>query len=404
MSILDDYYKYFLPIYEPVDFVPHSGHGSHLYDINHNSIIDFAGGVAASALGQTNENLINTLHNQAKTLWHVGNIFTNYPQLELAKKLITNTAFDKIFICNCGSEAVEAALKIARRAAIKTHGEQKHEILAFDKAFHGRTLFSVTAGGQPKYWAGFEPLPPGIIHAPFNSLDNLDTLINKNTAAVIVEPIQAEGGVIPATIEFLQKLRELCDKHDAALIFDEVQTGMGRTGDLFAYMGYNVTPDIITIAKSLANGFPIGVMMTIDKFAHGFEFASHGATFGGNPLSCAVANATFDMINDKNLLNEVKTKHTIFTNKLREINQELDVYCEIRGRGLLIGAELNDKYKGLAYKLVRLAVKYGVSVLNASPNVTRFLPALNIPVDDIITGLERLKLALIEFKNCDMSN
>jgi succinylornithine aminotransferase len=398
MDNLDDvYYQYFLPTYQPVDFIPLKAHGSRLYDKQGNLLIDFSGAVAASALGQTHTELIKTLNHQAHQLWQVGNIFTNYPQLELAKKLIDNTCFDKLFLCNCGSEAVEAALKLARRAAIKTYGAQKNQIVAFDKSFHGRTLFAVSAGGQPKYWQGFEPLPPAINHAPFNIIDGLDELINDNTAAVIVEPIQAEGGVIPANYAFLYKLRELCDKHNAALIFDEVQTGMGRTGSLFAYMQYGIEPDIIAIAKALANGFPIGAMLTKDAFAHGFEFGSHGATFGGNPLSCAVANAAFDLINDKELLAGVHERHQLFVSILKEINAELDVYCDIRGKGLLIGAELNDKYKGKAYQLVHLAVKHGVSVLNASPNVTRFVPALNIPLEDIRLGLARFRDALKEF-------
>ncbi|MBY0379865.1 MAG: aminotransferase class III-fold pyridoxal phosphate-dependent enzyme, partial [Burkholderiales bacterium] len=286
--------------------------------------------------------------------------------------------------------------------AIKKHGNHKHEIVAFDNAFHGRTLFTISTGGQPKYSDGFEPLPPAIKHAPFNQLEGLDALINKNTAAVIVEPIQAEGGVIPASLRFLTKLRELCDKYNVALIFDEVQTGMGRTGSLFAYMQYGIEPDIITVAKALANGFPIGVTLTKESFAHGFQFASHGATFGGNPLSCAVANTTFDIINDKKLLDGVKERHKIFVELLTNINNNLHVYCDIRGKGLLIGAELNQQYKGHAYKLVHLAIKHGVSVLNASPNVTRFLPALNIPIEDIKVGIERLASALIELKQIIM--
>lgn len=393
------YYKYFLPVYEPVDFTPVTGHGSQLYDNSGKSIIDFAGGVAATALGQTNQVLINALTEQAQQLWHVGNIFTNTPQLELAKKLIDNTCFDKLFISNCGSEAVEAALKLARRVAIKTHGAHKNKIIAFHKAFHGRTLFSVTAGGQPKYWEGFEPLPPAIEHATFNQIEGLEKFINENTAAVIVEPIQAEGGVIPAKAEFLYKLRELCDKYQAALIFDEVQTGMGRTGTLFAYMQYGIEPDMITVAKALANGFPIGVTLTKEKFAAGFEFASHGATFGGNPLSCAVASKAFDLINDITMLNGVKERNEVFVAELNKINNELNIYCDIRGKGLLIGAELREQYKGNAYKLVHLAIKHGVSVLNASPNVTRFVPALNIPIVDIKLGLQCFRNALVEFKS-----
>lgn len=395
---LDLYHKYFLPIYEPVDFIPVNGHGSHLYDANKNNLIDFAGGVAATALGQTNEILIKELTEQANKLWHVGNIFTNLPQLELAEKLIENTCFNKLFFSNGGTEAVEAALKLARRYATKKYGEHKHEIVAFERSYHGRTLFAVSTGGQAKYWDGFAPLPPGIKHAPFNQIDGLDGLINTNTAAVILEPIQAEGGVIPANIEFIKKIRDLCDKYNVALIFDEVQTGMGRTGTLFAYMQYGIEPDMIAVAKALANGFPIGVTLAKDPYTSGFTFASHGATFGGNPLSCAVANKMFDIVNNKDFLAGVNERHNFFVNKLTEINTQVNLYSEIRGNGLLIGAELQDKYKGHAYDLVNIAIKHGVSVLNASPNVTRFLPALNIPFEDITTGMERFHNALLEFK------
>ncbi len=394
---LDQYHKYFLPIYEPVDFIPVEGHGSHLYDEHKNNIIDFAGGVAATALGQTNKILIDALTTQANKLWHVGNIFTNIPQLELAQKLIENTCFDKLCFSNSGTEAVESALKLARRYAIKTFGEHKHEIVAFEKAYHGRTLFAVSTGGQAKYWDGFAPLPAGIKHAPFNQIDGLDGLINKNTAAVILEPIQAECGVILAKIEFIKKIRELCDKYNVALIFDEVQTGIGRTGTLFAYMQYGIEPDIIAVAKALANGFPIGVTLAKDPYTSGFTFGSHGATFGGNPLSCAVANKMFDIVNNNDFLNGVNKRHSFFVAKLQEINKKLNVYCDIRGKGLLIGAELHDKYKGNAYNLVNIAIKHGVSVLNASPNVTRFLPALNIPLDDISQGMARFSNALDEF-------
>ncbi|MCE2706655.1 MAG: acetylornithine/succinyldiaminopimelate transaminase [Proteobacteria bacterium] len=397
-NYLELYKKYFIPSYEPVNFVPTHGHGSHLYNGDNVDLIDFAGGVAATALGQTNELLIEALTKQANQLWHVGNIFTNLPQLELAQKLIENTCFDKVFFSNCGTEAVEAALKLAKRYALKTYGDQKCEIVAFNNAFHGRTLLSVSTGGQAKYRNGFEPLPLAIKHAPFNQLNGLEDLITSNTAAVILEPIQAEGGVIPAKLEFLQKIRELCDLHHVALIFDEVQTGMGRTGSLFAYIQYGVEPDIIAVAKALANGFPIGATLAKEPFTSGFEFASHGATFGGNPLSCAVANKTFDIINNKDFLNAVSAKHKLLVDELYKINQKLDLYCDIRGKGLIVGAELHDKYKGNAYKLVHIAIKHRVSVLNASPNVTRFLPALNIPEADIKEGMKRLANALVEFK------
>jgi predicted acetylornithine/succinylornithine family transaminase len=398
-NFLEDYKKLFIPSYDPVDFLPYKAHGSILYDSDGNDVIDFAGGVAASALGQTNEQLIKALYEQSKTLWHVGNIFTNHQQLNLAKKLTTLTCFDKIFIANSGSEVVETSLKLARRYAHKNYSSVKSEIIAFNRSFHGRTLLAVATGGQAKYWEGFNPLPDGIKHAPYNQIEGLEEFFNENTAAVIVEPIEAEGGVIVANLEFLQKLRQLCDKYNALLIFDEVQTGIGRTGYLFAYQMYGIEPDMITIAKALANGFPIGVLLAKDPYTSGFDIGSHGATFGGNPLACAVANQVLDIINNQDFLLNIKLKHQLFVNQLYKINAQLNIYSEIRGCGLLIGAEFSDQYKGHAYKLVKIAIKHGVSVLNASPDVTRFVPALNISDDLIIEGINRLANALIEFKN-----
>jgi succinylornithine aminotransferase len=397
-KFLDDYKKLFIASYDPVDFLPYKAHGSVLYDINGNSIIDFAGGVAASALGQTNAELIESLNKQSNTLWHVGNIFTNYEQLKLASTLTEITCFDKVFMASSGSEVVEAALKLARRYAHKEYGDSKSEIIAFNRSFHGRTLFAVATGGQAKYWEGFNPLPQGIKHAPYNDINSLDMLFNDNVAAVILEPIEAEGGVIAANLEFLQKLRYLCDKYNAALIFDEVQTGIGRTGYLFAYQMYGVEPDMITIAKAIANGFPMGILLAKNPYTNGFDVGSHGATFGGNPLACAVANKVIEIINNQEFLEQVQLKHKLFVSELQKININLQVYKEIRGHGLLLGAELKDEYKGHAYKLVKIAIKHGVSVLNASPDVTRFLPALNIDNNLIIDGINRLSNALIEFK------
>ncbi len=398
MYDITDYKKYFLGIYAPVDFIPVRGHLSRLYDKNGFEVIDFAGGVAVNGLGLTNEVLIDALNEQANKLWHVGNLMTNYPQLDLAKKLVESTDFDKVFLCNCGTEAVEAALKLARRHAIKTYGNQKHHIVSCYRSYHGRTLFSVSAGGQSKYWDGFEPLPGGITHVQFNSLDELEALVNHDTAAVILEPIQAEGGVIPATRAFLAKARELCDKFNCALIFDEVQTGLGRTGSLFAYQEYGIVPDIITLAKSLGGGFPIGAMLCKQLFANGFDFASHGATFGGNPLACAVANKAFDLINTNEIFSGVKDRAEVFMAKLTQINNKLNIYKEIRGKGLLIGAELNDQYKGKASQLIGIGFKHGVAVLNAGADVSRFLPALIIPFEDIEEGMKRLAAALEDFK------
>lgn len=395
MYTRQDYDKYFLDIYGQVDFMPVSAKGSRMYDTDGREVIDFAAGIAVNSLGHCHPELIAALTAQAQQLWHVSNIMVNQPALELGKLLTENSCCDKAFICNSGTEAIEAALKLARRYNLKAFGKDKHKIISFENSFHGRTLFAVSSGGQSKYSEDFAPLPPGITHAEYNNLASIEAMIDDTTAAVIVEPIQAEGGVIPATSGFLQKLRELCDKHQAILIFDEVQTGIGRTGKLFAYQHYNVEPDIICLAKALGCGFPIGAILVKEKYTSGFDVGSHGTTFGGNPLACAVATKAFSIINTPEVLNGVKQKAQLFRKHIEEINNKLEVYKEIRGKGLLIGMELNDKYAGRAKEIMQAGFNNGVATLIASPNVTRSTPSLIIPEEDIQLGCQRFLNGLL---------
>ncbi len=389
MYTRQDYSKYFLDIYGQVDFMPVSAKGSRMYDTDGTEVIDFAAGIAVNSLGHCHPELIAALTAQAQQLWHVSNIMVNQPALELGKLLTENSCCDKAFICNTGTEAIEAALKLARRYNLKNFGKDKHKIISFKNSFHGRTLFAVSAGGQSKYSEDYAPLPAGISHAEYNNLESIEAMINESTAAVIVEPIQAEGGIIPANPEFLQKLRELCDKYQAILIFDEVQTGVGRTGKLFAYQHYAIEPDIICLAKALGAGFPIGAILVKEKYSSGFEIGSHGTTFGGNPLACAVATKAFSIINTPEVLNGVQKKAQQFRQHLEEINNKLDIYKEIRGKGLLIGMELNDNYAGRAKEIMQAGFKNNVATLMASPNVTRFTPSLIIPEEDIMLGCQR---------------
>ncbi|MDD3266411.1 MAG: acetylornithine/succinyldiaminopimelate transaminase [Burkholderiales bacterium] len=393
-----EHLDYFLDIYGQVDFLPIYGHESRLYDINNNMVIDFSAGIAVNSLGHAHPALIGALVEQANKLWHCSNIMLNQPALELAKLLVEKSCFDKVFFCNSGTEANEAALKLARRYAFKNFNK-KNKIVSFKNSFHGRTLFAVSVGGQTKYSQDFAPLPSGIEHGIFNDINSAISLINDETAAVIVEPIQAEGGVIPADINFLKKLRELCDEHKAILIFDEVQTGLGRTGKLFAYEHYGVEPDIISLAKALGCGFPIGAILVKEKFANGFEIGSHGTTFGGNPLACSVALIAFKIISNPEFLTQVLNKSTVFFNIINEINNDLQIYDDIRGIGLLIGAELKDEYKNKARDLMNLGFKYGVATLTATADVTRFTPPLIINHIDINYGFERFYNAIKELKN-----
>ncbi|EMD9273231.1 aspartate aminotransferase family protein [Cronobacter malonaticus] len=385
--------EWMIPVYAPAAFIPVRAEGSTLWDQECKEYIDFAGGIAVNALGHAHPKLREALETQAAKIWHTGNGYTNEPVLRLAKRLIDATFADRVFFCNSGAEANEAALKLARKYAHDHYGAQKSGIVAFKNAFHGRTLFTVSAGGQPAYSQDFAPLPPQISHAVFNDLDSAAALINDDTCAVIVEPVQGEGGVVPATKAFLQGLRELCDRHNALLIFDEVQTGVGRTGHLYAYMHYGVTPDVLSTAKALGGGFPIGAMLTTERCAAVMGVGTHGTTYGGNPLAGAVAGQVLDLVNTPEVLDGVKARHDAFVEQLNAINQRLGLFKEIRGLGLLIGCVLKDDYAGKAKAISLAAAKEGAMVLIAGANVLRFAPALNISHQEIETGLARVARA-----------
>ncbi|MGD8709829.1 MAG: acetylornithine/succinyldiaminopimelate transaminase, partial [Ectothiorhodospiraceae bacterium] len=281
--------RYLVPTYNPPEIIPERGEGSRVWDQQGREYVDLAGGIAVTCLGHAHPRLVAALEEQGRKLWHLSNVLTNEPALRLARRLCELTFAERVFFANSGAEANEAALKLARRYAHDRHGPEKHEIIAFNQAFHGRTLFTVSVGGQAKYREGFGPLPQGIRHVPFNDLDAVEEAISDRTCAVIMEPIQGEGGIVPAEAEFARGVRALCDRHNALLIYDEVQTGVGRTGDLYAYMGLGVTPDILSTAKALGGGFPIGAMLTREDIAATFQPGTHGTTYGGNPLACAVA-------------------------------------------------------------------------------------------------------------------
>lgn len=391
------YDQVMLPIYSPADFIPVKGQGSRVWDQQGKSYIDFAGGIAVLALGHAHPLLNKALQEQSEKLWHVSNVFTNEPALCLAQKLIQHTFAERVFFANSGAEANEAALKLARHYAITRHNPYKTKIIAFHHAFHGRTFFTVSVGGQPKYADGFGPKPADIIHVPFNSLDAVKAVIDSHTCAVILEPIQGEGGVTPATAEFMHGLRTLCDKHQALLILDEVQTGMGRTGKLFAYMHYDIQPDIITSAKALGSGFPLSAMLTTEDIASVMGVGTHGTTYGGNPLACAVGNAAFDLINTQAVLEGVSERHRWIVDELQAINQTYAVFSQIRGQGLLIGAQLAPLYAGIAKELLALASKHGLMMLNAGADVIRFTPALIITLEELQEGMNALRKALDEF-------
>ncbi|HBN5582702.1 TPA: aspartate aminotransferase family protein [Citrobacter freundii] len=394
----ENFDEWMMPVYAPAPFIPVRGEGSRLWDQQGKEYIDFAGGIAVNALGHAHPALREALNDQASKFWHTGNGYTNEPVLRLAKKLIDATFAERIFFCNSGAEANEAALKLARKYAHDRFGSQKSGIVAFKNAFHGRTLFTVSAGGQPAYSQDFAPLPPDIRHAVYNDLDSASQLIDDTTCAVIVEPVQGEGGVVPATNAFLQGLRELCDLHNALLIFDEVQTGVGRTGELYAYMHYGVTPDLLTTAKALGGGFPIGALLATEHCASVMTVGTHGTTYGGNPLATAVAGKLLEIVNTPEVLNGVKQRHDWFVERINAINERFGLFSEIRGLGLLIGCVLNAEFAGKAKLISQEAAVAGVMVLIAGANVVRFAPALNVSEEEVATGLDRFALACERIK------
>lgn len=383
-----------VPNYAPSAIIPVRGEGSRIWDTNENEYIDFAGGIAVTSVGHSNPKLVEVMREQAGKFWHVANVMTNEPALRLAKKLTEKTFADKVFFCNSGGEANEAAFKLVRRHAYLNFGPEKHEIIAFTKSFHGRTLFTVSVGGQAKYKEGFEPTPQGISHCDYNDIEQLKALISDRTCAVVMEPIQGEGGIIPADVEFAKQVRELCDQYNALLVYDEVQSGVGRTGTLYAYEQLGVTPDVLTTAKGFGNGFPVGAMLATDVAAKSLGFGTHGSTYGGNPMACVIAEAVIDIVDTPEVLNGVKAKHELFVNGLKAINEKYSVFKDIRGMGLLIGAEVVDAYKGNAKAFLAAAVEENLLLLVAGPDVVRFAPSLLIPDADITEGLARFERAI----------
>ena len=383
-----------LPVYAPAQFVPVKGKGSRVWDQQGKEYIDFSGGIAVTALGHCHPALVETLKQQGETLWHTSNVFTNEPALRLASKLIAATFADRVFFGNSGAEANEAAFKLARYYACKKHSPFKSKIIAFHNAFHGRTLFTVSVGGQPKYSDGFGPKPADIVHVPFNDLEAVKAVIDDHTCAIVVEPIQGEGGVMPASPAFMQGLRALCDEHNALLVLDEVQSGMGRSGKLFAYEHYGIQPDIITTAKALGGGFPVSAMLTTHEIASVMAPGVHGTTYGGNPLACAIAETALDIINTPEVLSGVDARRQQFVEALQAIDHTFDLFSEIRGKGLLIGAVLKPQHASKARDILHAAAAEGVMVLTAATDVIRFVPSLVIEPTDIEEGLARFARAV----------
>ena len=385
------------PCYNPMNMVIKKAHGSYVFDNEGNKYVDLTSGIAVNCLGHTPDGVQKVIKKTCKNLIHVSNIFCNEYTLSLAKKLTSLTGYDEVFFVNSGAEANETALKLARRVAFDDYGAEKNEIISFVNSFHGRTFFSVTVGGQESYSDGFGPKPAAITHIPYNDIATFEKTISDKTCAVILEPIQGEGGIIKADDAFLVKVRELCDKYHAALIFDEVQTGVARSGTLYAYEQTPVKPDILTSAKGLASGLPIGAVLTYDNFAKHFVPGTHGSTFGGNALACSVGCYVLDKVSDKKFLENVKATSEYIKASIKKLDEKHHVFDDVRGEGLLMGLVLNKKYSGKSGALQKECFKHKLLTLTAHGDVLRLAPALNIKKSVVDEAMKLLDKALTDF-------
>src|ERR1700754_1719565 len=360
--------RYWLSVYRPRDVVLDHGKGARVWDTEGRDYIDFGAGIAVNALGHQDPDLVAALVGQANKLWHASNVFYSEPPLHLAQELVEHAPFaERVFLCNSGTEANEAAIKLVRKwASSQGRPPEKRVIVTFKGSFHGRPLAAVTATAQPKYQEGYEPLPGGFRYVPFNDPAALEeAMAHGDVAAVMLEPVQGEGGVMPAEPGFLKKVRELCDAHEALMVLDEIQCGMGRTGTLFAFTHDHVTPDIVTLAKALGGGFPIGAMLVGPQAAEVMQFGAHGTTFGGNPMAAAVARVALEKIASPAVLLNVERQANDLRTALAKLNHELNIFEEVRGRGLMIGAVLASPWKGKAGEILDACAAHGLLLLQA---------------------------------------
>lgn len=382
--------KNYLPVFNRYKIVLERGEGAYLYDINGKKYIDFLAGIAVNVLGHNYPPLVKAISEQAAKVIHVSNLYYTEPQATAAAKLVKLSGLARAFFANSGAEANEGAIKIARKFAKKISPDKTQIITAWD-SFHGRTLATLTATGQPKYHKGFEPLPQGFDYIHYNDIDELAEKISDKTCAVMLETIQGEGGVYPPKGDYLKQVRELCDKHGALLILDEIQAGIGRSGKFFAYEKYGIKPDIVTLAKGLAGGVPIGAFICTEEVAQAFHAGDHGTTFGGNPLACAAANVVLDTVPDEKFLGHVEEVGAYFKDKLIGLQKKYPAQIsEIRGEGLILGAQL-DKPKRSGVEIVNECMKRGAIINCTVETVLRFIPPLiitNAQVDEVISILD----------------
>lgn len=368
------------------------GEGSHIWDVEGNEYIDALAGIAVNVLGHNHPKLVQAIREQAGKLLHISNFYLSVPQVMLSTKLIALSGLDRVFLTNSGAESVEGAIKIARKYAHSIG--RGGEIIYFEGSFHGRTLATI-AMGKAKMQKGFEPIPTGFRMVPFNNLEAVKQATSKETAAIIIEPIQGEGGINVADASFLKELRTYCDEQNIVLIFDEIQCGVGRTGKMFAKDHVGVQPDIMTLAKALGGGVPVGAILSNEKVSSAIEFGDHGTTFGGNPMACAASLAVLEAIESENLLEEASKKEQWLRKEIEKLN--IPNIKEIRGKGLMLGIEFDFETKPLVAKML----EKGVLANATADNVLRLVPPLNIPMDDLKRIVEVIDKSLKEMKKND---
>lgn len=389
-ELKDDAAKYLMQTYSRQPISIARGRGAKVYDQEGREYLDFVGGIAVNVLGHGHPDLVQAIQRQATQLIHTSNLYYTEPQVRLARLLVDHSFADRVFFCNSGAEANEAAIKLARRYGHERHGANRFEVITMKNSFHGRTLGMLTATGQAKVQKGFEPLMPGFAYAPFNDFSALESLVTDQTAAIMLEPIQAEGGVYVADRDYLRSLREFCTQRDILLIFDEIQTGIGRTGTFFAYEQLGIKPDIMTLAKGLAGGVPIGACLATESVASSFTPGAHASTFGGNPLACAAALAVCRVLLEGRVLDHAKRMGEYLAKGLADCKNRYRVVTDVRGLGLLQGLEVDADAKAM----VADALARGVLINAATERVLRFVPPLIISQQEIDKLLELLSALL----------
>ena len=391
-EIIETEKQVILGTYSRPDFVITHGDGVYLYDSEGKRYLDFIAGISVNALGHGDEQTLHVLDEQAKQLWHCSNLYYTEPQVRLAKLLVENTFANKVFFGNSGAEAIEGAIKFARKWAAGTKGENSFEIIAFQNSFHGRTMGSLSATGQPRFWQDFTPMLPGFKFATYNDLESVKELINDRTCAILVEPIQGEGGIYPAEKEFFHGIKKLCDEHNCLLILDEIQCGLGRTGTFNAYEQYDIIPDMMALAKPIAAGLPMGVVLLNDMVAAFIQPGNHGSTFGGGPLVASVAEHIVRRISEPRFLENVQKISEYLFSKLNELKKDFSEIVTVRGKGLMIGVELQDSPQ----PLIDACAENGLLVCKTGGNAFRLLPPLIIEKEHVDEAIEKLTKAFRE--------